>query len=110
MSHHNQHPKYQGEADPEAAHPATKWERLLDYLVEITRQADLSLLSDDPHLGVQETQQKQTRALNEIRLLRRIQHAVDLIEVGKPLPSSAAGDFLQADGVEVTDDDLYEDV
>jgi hypothetical protein len=48
--------------------------------------------------------------LSKIKLLREIQNAVDTIDKGKPLPSSAAGDFLQADGVEVTDEDLYEDV
>jgi hypothetical protein len=48
--------------------------------------------------------------LEELKTIEKIRAAFDLIDHGKDLPSSDAGDFLKADGVEVTDEDLYEDV
>jgi len=48
--------------------------------------------------------------LEELKTIERIREIVRLIDFGKDLPSSDAGDFLKADGVEVTDGDLYEDV
>jgi hypothetical protein len=48
--------------------------------------------------------------LEELKTLEHIQEITILIDRGKDLPSSDAGDFLQADGEEVTDDDLFEDV
>jgi hypothetical protein len=48
--------------------------------------------------------------LEELRTIERIREVAHKIDKGEDLPSSDTGDFLQADGVEVTDDDLYEDV
>ena len=109
MYQHNQHQKHQ-EPGANSLDPGTKWQKLLDYLAERVRRADQSIRSVDPHLGFQETQAKLLRNLEELKTLESIQKAAILLNLGKNLPSSRAGDFLQADGIEVTDDDLYEDV
>jgi hypothetical protein len=48
--------------------------------------------------------------LEELKTLEHVQDIVRRIDKGENLPSSDAGDFLKADGVEVTDADLNEDV
>jgi hypothetical protein len=111
MYQHSQHQKHQeGEADPSRLDPGTKWQRLLDYLEARARRVGRLLRQEDPHLGYQEAQARLLRTLEELKTIERIREIVRLIDFGKDLPSSDAGDFLKADGVEVTDDDLYEDV
>jgi hypothetical protein len=48
--------------------------------------------------------------LEELKTLEHMQAIFRRIDRGEDLPSSDAGDFLKADGVEVTDADLNEDV
>ena len=111
MYQHNQHPNPQaGEADPNRLDPGTKWQRLSDYLEARVLRAGQSLRQVDPHQGYQEAQARLLRTLEELKALEEVLHTFKLIDIGKELPSSRAGDFMQADGVEVTDDDLYEDV
>ena len=111
MSQHNQHQKHQDrEEDPHRLEAGTKWRRLSEHLAERVQQVGRSLRQVDPHLGYQEAQAKLLRTLEELKTLEHVIHVYNLIDHGKDLPSSSAGDFMQADGVGVTDEDLYEDV
>ncbi len=93
---------------PDPMDPGTKWDRLYNYLVNLERALDQSIHQAGRSQGSQETQAKLWQNLAKHDLVDQIMRQFERISDGLPSPNETT-DVLDADGIELSDDDFRDD-